>query len=244
MEIIHPDIIEYNFILRKLCQGTWSSRLEISCQSYRECDEDIEGDVLFLPAPVALKKLDNYSILNSGNIFSYFSGPSIMLTVTPEKSVYVRKGDLVSLYYGKMLSKEFDIIVGTGEPVLTEPGRILELYNSGIGRIDLYEKWGNRTNYLPMPLYLGIINKGLAEVKGSLEKIVLTSIKDSLDDFNTVSDDIYREKRISNPDIAKMIILQFVNKRSISIGEEEIEAIKMLAQIMKENGMLKQSINI
>lgn len=244
MEIIHPDNIEYNFILRKLCQGAGSPRLDITCESYDECYEDIEGDILFLPAPVALRKLDNYSLLSSGNIFSYFSGPSIMLTVIPEKRVYVRKGDLVSFYYGKLLGKKFEIVVGTGEPALTEPGRILELYNQGTGKIDLYEEWGNRTNFLPMPIYLGVINNVLEEIKDNIEKMIFTSIKDSLDNFNSVSDSIYREKRISNPDIARMIILQFVNKRSIIIGDEEMEAIKMLAQMMQENGMLNSSIKI
>jgi predicted solute-binding protein len=235
MEIVHPDNIEYNFILKGLCTGASISKIEFRCESYQECDENMEGDIMFLPAPMAVRKLDNYSMLNSGNIFSYFNGPSIMLTVKDFDNVYVKKGDLLSFYYGKVLTSRYKIIIGNGEPVLTEPGRIMELYNKNIEKIDLYEEWGRMTNFLPMPLYIGLINNNFLEIKTQVEKLIYSSIKNSLENFNSVAEEIYRERKASNPDLVKMIILQYVNKRSIDMGKEELEAIDFLRNLMKNS---------
>ncbi len=238
MEIIHPDNIEYNFILKGLCVSQSISQMEFRCEGYQECDENMEGDIMFLPAPVAVRKLDNYSILNSGNIFSYFNGPSIMLTVKDFENVYVKKGDLLSFYYGKILTSRYRIIIGNGEPVLTEPGRIMEFYNKNMEKMDLYEEWGRITNFLPMPLYIGLINNNLLEIKPQVEKSIYSSIKNSLENFNSVTEEIYRERRVSNPDLVKMIILQYVNKRSIDMGKEELEAIEFLRNIMNRSALM------
>ncbi len=240
MEIIYPDIIEYNFILRGLCSDRSISQFEFTCESYQESEEKMEGDIMFLPAPLAVRKLDKYSILNSGSVFSYFSGPSIMLTVRDFSDVYVRKGDMLSFYYGKLLGSKYRIIIGSGEPVLTEPGRILELYNKNTEKIDLYEEWGKITNFLPMPLYLGLISNEILDLKSQIERLIYTSIKNSLENFSTVTDDIYRERKISNPDMVKMIILQYVNKRSINMGKEENEAIEFLRNLMNKSSLLEE----
>ncbi len=238
MEIIYPDIAEYNFILKGICSAPLSSSSGVKCESYSECVEGTEGDVLFLPAPIAIRKLMNYTILDSGNIFSYFSGPSIMLTISEFNNVYVKKGDHISYYYGKLLGGKFNIIKGEGEPVLVEPGRILEMYNPTTKKIDLYEAWGSLSNFLPMPLYLGLINNNIIDMKSQVEKMIYNSLKNSFNNFNSIIDEIYRERMTSNPDIIKMIVLQYVNKRSLNLGEEELEAIKFLKKIMEDKGMI------
>ncbi|MCL4412722.1 MAG: hypothetical protein M1526_05150 [Candidatus Thermoplasmatota archaeon] len=236
MKIIYPDIIEYEFILKEMCEGRNLFQLPFDCESVSGDLEEFEEDIMFLPTPLALKKTDRYVFLETGGIFSYFTGPSIVKTVRDFSKVYVRKGDHICYYYGTMLMKDMEFEVGEGEPSITEPARILEYYNPNTEKIDLYERWGESSDYLPMPLYSGLLRNDLVGIKDKVEKSILSSIRYSLHNFAFVLDEIYKEKQTSRPDISKMIVLQYVNKRTMQMEEEEREAIRFLWKMMVENG--------
>jgi len=236
MEITFPDVPEYHFILMALCRNTFTSFPKFRCEPQSDPGEMPGPEIAFLPAPVAMLNSQNYVILKSGNIFSYFSGPTIFSASETVNELHIHDKDFTSYHYAKIFFKNYTVIRDQGFPALVEPR--LSLLNPGLGqkKMDLYHLWTKVADNLPFPLYVGMIKNEIIDFKEIVEKAINQSIRFSLENFSTVVKDISSASQIENVEILKRVILHFVNKNTMHMGNEEIEALIALRNEMENSG--------
>jgi predicted solute-binding protein len=243
MEIIFPDVPEYQFILKGLCSEKFPSYPKFQCEALSQFEEELDADIIFVAAPVAMLNSRNYSFLRAGNIFSYFSGPIIFSPEKENREIYVRERDFVSKYYAKILLTEVNIIIGDGFPAVMEPRNALLFPESEYRKYDLYDRWAKVTGNLPFPLYSGLIKNSIADFKGIVEGAIGASIKYALDNSSTLIRDIATSFSIQNIEMLKRAIFHFINKNTLAISDEEIESLKALNEEMRNQGYPVSKLN-
>lgn len=236
MDLLFPDTPEYHFILKGLCSGQFPAYPKFLCNPASEFDERLEGEIVFSPAPLAILNSDRYLALNTGNIFSYFSGPIVLSTEKDNDKLFVRESDFVSPYYAKFLLEKVHLEKGDSFPAILEPRLALLTAETGYQKNDLYKTWESTAPSLPFPLYMGLIRKDLKDLKGIVEDALKSSIRYSFDHSSAVVKDIATLFFIENSELLKRVIFNFVNKNTISIGEDEKEALKSLKVKMENHG--------
>lgn len=236
MDLVFPDTPEYHFILKGLCSNVFATYPKFRCDPKSNFEDKVEGDIVFVPAPVAVLNSDRYIVLKSGGIFSYFSGSSIFSSENQFDTLYVRRRDFVSVYYAKLLLTDKRILRGEGFPALIEPRLSFFNVNSPQKVDDLYKRWSKAVGNLPFPLYVGMIEKELKESKELLENAINSSIKYSLDNFSSSAKEIALSFHIENLGMLKRAILHFVNKNTMTMGDDEIDALMALNNEMKNSG--------
>lgn len=236
MEIVFPDVPEYHFILRGLCSDRFPSYPKFHCEALTEFEGDLQAEIAFVPAPVAILNSDNYILLRAGNIFSYFSGPQIFSSREDADELFVSEHDFVSRYYAEILLGEVNIKKGKGLPVIMEPRIAMMSVRDATEKFDLYNKWAKVADDLPFPLYSGIIKKSARNLKEMVENAIGVSVKYGLNNASDIIKDIAVVHGIENFEMLKRVIFHFVNKNTLSITEEEMESLRALSREMENKG--------
>lgn len=236
MKIVFPDVPEYHFILKGLYSDKFASYPKFKSTPILEFEEDIDSDIVFAPAPIAVLNSRNYVFLRVGNIFSYFSGPLILSGQKEDREYFVRKEDPLSEHYAKILLGDVSISKGDGFPAILEPRLALLGELSELSKFDLYEKWREMTDNVPFPLYLGLMRDTLTDLKGIVEEAVRSSIKYALDNSSSLIKEIASFYGIENIEMLKMAILRFINKNTMDISEEEVDSLRALSKEMRNSG--------
>ncbi|MEM0073979.1 MAG: MqnA/MqnD/SBP family protein [Thermoplasmatales archaeon] len=233
MEVMFPDTPEYRFILRGLCDNVFPAYPKFQCDSFDSREYNVESDIAFLPAPLAVVMMDRYLVLNAGAVFSYFSGPILINSNEKYTELYIRKDDFYSRHYARIFLG--DVILKEGEegyPAILEPRLAIISGPFPYPKVDLYSKWSAFAGSLPLPLYCGIIKKDLREAKEIVEEAIGASVRYALSNSDTLIKDIAHLHGVKNVDILKRAILNFVNRNSLSMAPEELEALGILKKEM------------
>lgn len=236
MEVSFPDIPEYHFILKGLCGNIFTSYPKFQCEPLLDFEENIEADIVFAPAPVAMLNSHSYVIMRSGSIFSYFSGPSIFSIEGRFNELYVREKDFISYYYARLFLKNVRILKGNGFPAIIEPRLCLLNLNTQYRKEDLYGRWSIVAGNLPFPLYVGLIKNELKDSKEIVENAINSSIKYSLENFSAIIKDLAAISHTENVEMLKRTVLHFVNKHTMRMGMDEADALIALKNEMENSG--------
>ncbi|MEM0130156.1 MAG: MqnA/MqnD/SBP family protein [Thermoplasmatales archaeon] len=233
MEVMFPDIPEYRFILRGLCDNVFPAYPKFQCDSFDSREYNAESDIAFVSAPLAVIMMGKYLTLGAGAVFSYFSGPILINPDEKNTELYIRKEDFYSRHYARIFLGDVTLKEGEeGYPALLEPRLAIMSGPFPYPKVDLYSKWSALAGYLPLPLYCGIIKKDLMEVKGIVEEAIGASVKYALSNSDTLIKDIAHLHGMKNVDMLKRAILNFVNRNSLSMAPEELEALGVLRKEM------------
>ncbi|MGC8644812.1 MAG: MqnA/MqnD/SBP family protein [Thermoplasmata archaeon] len=237
MEVKFPEIPEYRFMLNALCGNIFPSFPRFRCDPLDSMSGLEDADVAFVPAPVALARSDSYVILSAGAIFSYLTGPVIVSPVEGYKELQVRRDDFFSRSYARIFLSGIAIKEGDGYPAILEPRLAILSSPFPYPKVDLYSSWASITENLPLPLYCGIIRRDIRETRGIVEEAVRASVKYALNNADLLVKEIAHLHGIRSTDLLKRVVLNFINKNTLSMAVDEREAIEALRGVMEKKGI-------
>ncbi|MEM0127933.1 MAG: MqnA/MqnD/SBP family protein [Thermoplasmatales archaeon] len=203
---------------------------------------DIQSDIAFIPSPLAVLKMNQYFMLSAGAIFSYFSGPIVVNPGETFNELYVRKEDFYSRHYAKIFLKDAILKEGEGYPAVFEPRLAIMLGPFSYPKTDLYSAWSSLAESLPLPLYCGMIKRELRDVKKIVEEAIRTSVKYALNNSDLLIKDIAHLQGIKNVDMLKRVILNFVNRDTLSMAADEVEAIGILKNAIESRNIKPEDL--
>jgi|GEM_PF-3504519 hypothetical protein len=243
MDIRYPDIAEYRFILDALCGNIFPSFPRFRCEAVASLSEGLEADISFVPAPLAVAKSESHLILSSGSIFSYFSGPIIVAPREEYTELYVPRDDFYSVFFARVFMPGISIKEGDDYPSLLEPRLAILRSPFPYPKIDLYSSWASVASNLPIPIYCGIIRKEMEEAKRIAEDAIRASVKYALNNSDLLIKEIAHIHDVKNVDLLKRVVLNFVNKNTLSMAQEEVEAIQALKRAMDEKHVVLDDLS-
>ncbi|MFP3299847.1 MAG: hypothetical protein RXN92_02045 [Thermoplasmatales archaeon] len=227
MDLHFYPSIELEAMLYGICRGSLTK--DIQCVPDYEC----KGDIYL--GPVGVVKLADREIIDSGNIFSNFMGPNYYYE-KEEDYVNIKKGDMVSKFYAKLLLNR-ETREGLNLPLVLSPYD--EFINRSTGevfatfKIDLFSKWADRFGEIPMPLYLATLKNNMFINSDLVEEYIRKSIKFLHYNLDSILRDIIdNSKVIEELNLHKLSIFNFINRSSFSLKLEDRISIETIAKYL------------
>lgn len=220
-------------------------RIEIEAMIYAICNGYFSRDVRCIPCydtsgeiyigPLSSLKINGMAILETGNIFSNYIGPTYYYD--DEKNfVNIRIDDEVSIFYAKFLINDKEIKHENNLPLIISPfDEFINLYTKDISaknKIDLFHKWDKISDGLPMPLYVATISEEYITNKNHFENMLRKSIKFFHENIDIILKEIRGQQNLSRHNIEKMALLNFVNKSTFKISNDEYQAIELVRKYL------------
>jgi len=145
----------------------------------------------------------------------------------------------------KPVFARFDEIPAMIEDGIIDAGLLIHeeqvTYNSrGLDLVlDLWEWWSNESGGLPMPLGVDIFLKRHGEEAASLFRDMLAeSIRYSYSHLDEAMEYASRYSRVSDRSVLERFIRMYVNERTIDMGDDGVEAHKILYRMAYEKGLI------
>ncbi|MBA3725595.1 MAG: ABC transporter substrate-binding protein [Armatimonadetes bacterium] len=200
---------------------------------------------------------DKYALLRHGGSFGEDYGPMIIAreSLTMEQlrnTVIAVPGKLTSAYLqlniflpeAKVAVVPFDEIMPAVKSGQYEAGLIihegqLTWEREGLVQIADFGKWWKEKTGLPLPLGVNVVRRDLGEeaVK-ELSRVMRESIKAGLQNRETALQYALQFARGKDVETSDEFVGMYVNERTLDMGDEGIEAIKLLLKMGADAGIV------
>lgn len=213
------------------------------------------ADITKLSFHAWLKLKNNYDLLKSGAALGFGCGPLLVFKSgeITEDSIIAVPGELTTaalllrLYMPgvkNLVFTRFDNImpgVASGNydaGVIIHEGRfVYREYGLNL-KVDLGEWWEKETG-MPIPLGCIVIRKSLGnEVKSDIEKMIRSSVEYAFAHREASSEFIRQHAQEMDDDVIKQHIELYVNRFSIDLGDEGLEAVRVLEKLAVGRGII------
>ncbi len=228
MDLRFYPSIELEAMLFGICKGSISR--DIQCTPDYEC----RGDLYI--GPVGIVNLNERNLIRSGNVFSNFMGPTYYYD-REEEYVNTKEGDMISRFYARILLNK-EIRIGLDLPLILSPYE--EFINRSTGevfasfKLDLFTIWADKFGEIPMPLYLAAVKNELVSGSYILEEYIKKSIKYLHSNIDFILREIIPNNRgIEELNLHKLSILNFINRSSFALKEEERASVEAIFRHLK-----------
>ncbi len=226
MELHYYPDIEVEALVYGLCSGNISH--EVRCVP----NYNIDGEIYV--GPISTLKEKNRIILDSGNVFSNFIGPAFYFN-EEANFVNIKENDVLSDFYARMFLKK-EVRHGNSIPLMiNHHAEFLNLSLKEISsnnKVEIFGMWSQLSQGLPLPLYVATINDEFENRKEYFENLIKKSIKFLHENTDMIVKEVAGTMDIRRLNLEKMAVLNFVNKSSYIMGNEEYEAIQTILKYL------------
>ncbi len=212
-------------------------------------------DITKLSFHAWLRLKDRYDLLKSGAALGFGCGPLLVYKSgeVTDNSVIAVPGELTTaalllrLYMPgvkNIVFTRFDNImpgVASGKydaGVIIHEGRFVYRDYGLSLTVDLGEWWEKETG-MPIPLGCIAIKKSLGtEIKSDIETMIRRSVEYAFTHRGASSEFIKEHAREMDADVTRKHIELYVNRFSIDLGDEGLEAVRILEKLAAEKGII------